>query len=124
MTPANNDNAAGGGNLKKAAGAAESSKTWTPALMAEHKAMMSGVPEGAAPAKGMPDDHQWKERQAYRKAFEEHVGHFLNGNLKNDQGETVSHREEALTHAHVAGLKAVQSLKKSGIKFSVYADGH
>lgn len=95
---------------------------WTPEMIAEHKAMMSGVPEGVAPAKGSSDKTDWEAKHAYRKAFEEHVGTFLNGALKNGAGETVQHREEALTHAHVAGLKAVQALKKGGIKMRVFAD--
>jgi hypothetical protein len=122
-----NDMAPGGDNLKKTAAAAESKSTWTPAMIAEHKLMMNGVPEGKAPsaASGPDSDTHWKSRQAYRKAFEEHVGHFLSGNLKHpDTGETINHREDALTHAHVAGLKAVQAMKKTGLKFSVYADGH
>lgn len=121
-TPApNNDNAAGGGDLTKVPAAKESKATWTPAMMAEHKSMMSGVPEGTKPqAPGA--DKGWEERSAYRKAFEEHVGNFLSGTLKNDKGEVVQHREEALTHAHVNGLKAVQALKKTGLKMRVFAD--
>lgn len=95
---------------------------WTPEMMAEHKAMMSGVPEGKEPVAGASIDKGWKERSAYRKAFEDHVGKFLSGDLKNDNGETIQHREEALTHAHVAGTKAVQAMKKTGMKFQVYTD--
>lgn len=96
--------------------------SWTPQMMAEHKAMMGGVPEMAtAPGKGEPKT-DYEAKNAYRKAFEEHVGNFLNGALKGPSGETVQHREEALTHAHVAGLKAVQALKKGGVKMRVFAD--
>lgn len=94
----------------------------SPEMLAEHKAMMAGVPEGKAPSPASSSDTGWKERQAYRKAFEDHVSKFLAGDLKDAKGETIQNREEALTCAHLAGKKALQELKKTGLKFSVYTD--
>lgn len=95
----------------------------TPAqVAAEHKKMMHGADNGSPAVAGKMDDHAWKERAAYRKAFEEHVGKFLSGEMTGADGKIVQHREEALAHAHLAGRKAVQALKKTGLKISVYAD--
>jgi DNA-binding transcriptional regulator YhcF (GntR family) len=67
------------------------------------------------------DDQKHKERQAYKKRFEQVLQDFLNGTLKD--GETViDSREKATVMAESEARKAVQEMKKNGIKVSVYAD--
>lgn len=79
--------------------------------------------EEAAPCSpGMPDDKDWKAKQAYREAYGAVMKKFLNGELKNEKGEAVKDRDMAISMAEVEARKATQEMKKTGMKFSVFVD--
>lgn len=79
---------------------------------------MGASPEPCSP----PDDKDWKAKQAYRDAFSTVMKQFLNGELKNEKGEVVKDRDMAVSMAEAEARKAVQSMKKTGLKFSVFVD--
>jgi len=82
---------------------------------------MGEAAEGHEPCQP-PSDKDWKAKQAYRDAFSSVMKQFLNGELKNEKGEVVKDRDMAVSMAETEARKAVQSMKKTGLKFSVFVD--
>lgn len=72
--------------------------------------------------KGMPDDKDYEAKRAYKDAYAKIMKDFLQGHLKDEKGNEVKDKDAAHSMAEIEARKAVASLKKTGLKMSVFVD--